>query len=908
MNDEDQLNFINNKMESSILIGNPGCGKTKTIIDFCIKKFNNSTEFLILTFSKKAQTDLITKGKLSSPIFNMYNIKTIHSLASVILKKILNKSSENINTVILSTFKVILNKDISVVSCLKKCKCIIIDEAQDINENQYNLIKLITDKLNIPLILVGDPNQNIYQFQGGSDKFLLNHSNNKYILTNNYRSTNQIINFCNYLRPHNDLPLMVCKTDKNNNKPLIYINSLDNIKEHILNEVNKSDCKLHEIAIIGPVKLSKNNANIGLQLICNLLYENNIKFIKYFKDDNNINFDNNEKIEIKENHVNILTCHSSKGLEFKKVLVINYHLSTFGRRPTKTDYNIFKYLWYVAFTRAIETLIIYTQENNIISEKDHPKYIFSAIEDVPKDCYDLIGNLNISHRFESEKNKLDFPIVDTINNNKYFNENNLYKFETSFKYDIVETKLFDINDDEINKIEDFYNYSKLYGKYFEELFTFYWFKNNKTIQDYINYKINLLGNIITISTEEQEKKYKQAIRLLKTHGIISSDNELNLFNINKNKLTTEEYEFIIYCRDKILDSSERIKILFTRHICEYDKSKIINYYKSLLNNIEPEKILFDIIIYFYQIENECLRLLNFDFSNHYNSIKDYFNKIDVLTFDKPKYKFQIRNFHDYIPLNGAIDILDDDETIIELKFSNNINMQNILQVLLYNNNYFFKKNMEIYNLKKGVKYTIKFNYDLWDFNCFLCDVLNIKMNNNIFILDIETNTINSDEDFTRPDNTEIIDRYIHEYNFNSIISNGLIKNKNKLTTSHINHIYEKDLLNADENYLIFNDDINKIFKYCDNPIFIAHNGKRFDFPILEYHNILNKSINNYKIIDTLYLFRLQVENNESNKLIDLHNAICKKDSIQLHRAKEDVILLVDIFNSLNYKTSDFLYI
>jgi len=906
MNDEDQLNFINNKIESSILIGNPGCGKTKTIIDFCIKKFNSSTEFLILTFSKKAQTDLITKGKLSSPIFNMYNIKTIHSLASVILKKILNKNSENINTVILSTFKVILNKDISVVSCLKKCKCIIIDEAQDINENQYNLIKLITDKLNIPLILVGDPNQNIYQFQGGSDKFLLNHSNNKYILTNNYRSTNQIINFCNYLRPHNDLPLMVCKTDKNNNKPLIYINSLDNIKEHILNEINKSDCKLHEIAIIGPVKLSKNDSSIGLQLICNLLYENNIKFIKYFKDDNNINFDNNEKIEVKENHVNILTCHSSKGLEFKKVLVINYHLSTFSRRPTKTDYNIFKYLWYVAFTRAIETLIIYTQKYN----ENNKKYIFSAIEDVPKDCYDIIGNLNISHHFEPENNniQLHFPIVDTINNNKYFNENNLYKFETSFKYDIVETKLFDINDDEINKIEDFYNYSKLYGKYFEELFTFYWFKNNKTIQDYINYKINLLENIIAISTKEEEEKYSKAITLLKKHGIISSDNKLDLFNIDKNKLTKEENEFIIYCRNKILDPSKTIIILFTKHICEYDKLKLINYYESLLNNVEPEKILFDIIIYFYQVENECLRLLNFDFSNHYNSIKDYFIKINILTFDKPKYKFQIRNFHDYIPLSGIIDILDNDETIIELKFSNNINMQNILQVLLYNNNYFFKKNMEIYNLKKGIKYTIKFNYDLWDFNCFLCDVLNIKMNNNIFILDIETNTINSDDDFTRPDNTEIIDRYIHEYNFNSIISDGLIKNKNKLTTSHINHIYEKDLLNADENYSIFNDDINKIFKYCNNPIFIAHNGKRFDFPILEYHNILNKFINNYKIIDTLYLFRLQIENNVSNKLIDLHNAICKKDSIQLHRAKEDVILLVDIFNSLNYKTNDFLYI
>ena len=183
------------------------------------------------------------------------------------------------------------------------------------------------------------------------------------------------------------------------------------------------------------------------------------------------------------------------------------------------------------------------------------------------------------------------------------------------------------------------------------------------------------------------------------------------------------------------------------------------------------------------------------------------------------------------------------------------------------------------------------------------------MNNNIFILDIETNTINTDDDFTEPQNTEIIDRYIHEYNFNSTISNGLIKNKHKLTTSHITKIYDNDLLNADENYSIFKEDINNLFKYCQNPIFIAHNGKRFDFPILEYHNILNKTNYNFKIIDTLYLFRLHINDyNGSNKLIELHNTICKKDIIQLHRAKEDVILLINIFNTLNYTTEDFLYI
>ena len=80
MNDDDQLKFINNyNIENSVIIGNPGCGKTKTIIDFCISNNINSNEFIIITFSKKAQVDLITKGQKLSHIFNIYNIRTIHS-------------------------------------------------------------------------------------------------------------------------------------------------------------------------------------------------------------------------------------------------------------------------------------------------------------------------------------------------------------------------------------------------------------------------------------------------------------------------------------------------------------------------------------------------------------------------------------------------------------------------------------------------------------------------------------------------------------------------------------------------------------------------------------------------------------------------------------------------------------
>ena len=139
-----------NITENLTIIGNPGCGKTKFIIDYCIHYFTKKNDFIIITFSNKAQIDFIEKGKRISNIFSNYNCKTIHKLAYLISKNVINKSSEsNLNTLILSTLKIIKNEDISQISFLKNCKIIFIDEAQDINENQYNLILLSNKKLHI---------------------------------------------------------------------------------------------------------------------------------------------------------------------------------------------------------------------------------------------------------------------------------------------------------------------------------------------------------------------------------------------------------------------------------------------------------------------------------------------------------------------------------------------------------------------------------------------------------------------------------------------------------------------------------------------------------------------------------------------------------------------------------------
>jgi hypothetical protein len=900
---EDQLLFVNSNIENCSVYGNPGCGKTRTIIEYCIKKFNDkqifsSQNFLILSFSKKSQTDFIKRGKHSSKpeLFNIYNVRTIHSLASSISYKLLKKQSDSRNTIILATYKNILDDsfDMTMIKSLSKCKFIIIDEAQDLNQNQYNLAKLIADKLNISLILVGDPNQNIYQFQGGSDKFLLNHSKIVYNLTKNYRSTNQIVQFCNYLRPHNFLPFMSSAKNTNNKKPLIYCNSLTNIKNHIIQELFKNDYNLEDIVIIGSVKKSNENySNIGLQMICNFLDDHNIKFVKHFADSNS---ECDEKIEfnIVKGHVNIITAHSSKGLEFKKTLVVNFHYNTFTRVPSEEQHNQHKYLWYVALSRSMEELIVYV---------DSSKHVFPTLQNVPSELYNIDGYIKypkINKKDDIKQKK--FTVTDILYDNKYFNENNLYEFNHTFKHSYTKQKLFDIND----RVElfEYSRYDALYGIFMEQLFTFYYHKNRNNVSLFVNNYKKRLHNTLFI-----EQNYVTTYNRLIHKGIISGDKQLNIEHIDNYSLTDKEFEFIQYCYQKM--NTKQMTVLLKLDTYEYDETKLANMIDSLLLTEHPEKIIFDITLYFYQIEYECKYILNKDYTPHLQSVSPYFSKLDILSCECDNFNFQVWTSHPHLPLDGIIDVVQKNkikDKIIELKFVKTISDKHIIQTLLYYNNLHYnwlhKKEIEIWNLLDGHKYIIQFENDFnnWNLNCFLCKILDIKMVNNVFMLDLETNTKDANVSFMYDYNNEIIDRYVYEYNLKCCVSDGLIKNKHKLVTSDIHHIIESDLLHAEPDITKFKHDIQDIMKYCEYPLFIAHNGNRFDFKILYYYNILNKE--KIKTLDSVVFLRLFNKNSPSNKLIDLYNSLFHDNYEQEHRAKSDTMMIVKICEKLELEYHD----
>jgi DNA helicase-2/ATP-dependent DNA helicase PcrA len=97
----------------------------------------------------------------------------------------------------------ILNTNKSALDyCQNQFQFILVDEVQDINKVQYKIIKLIAQK-NQNLFVVGDMLQNIFEWRGSSNKFVINFQNDwenvKTInLNTNYRSSKDIVDFANY--------------------------------------------------------------------------------------------------------------------------------------------------------------------------------------------------------------------------------------------------------------------------------------------------------------------------------------------------------------------------------------------------------------------------------------------------------------------------------------------------------------------------------------------------------------------------------------------------------------------------------------------------------------------------------------------------------------------------------------
>lgn len=199
-----QAEIINDDESKHIVVAaGPGSGKTRILVHklaaLLLLEDVKHEQLLMLTFSRSAATEF--KKHLIGLIGNaahFVEIKTFHSYCFDLLGKI--GSLDGVEDVVKDATEKINSGEVEQGRITKTV--VVIDEAQDMDENEFALIEaLMRQNDNMRVIAVGDDDQNIYEFRGSDSKylqsFITEHGAVKYEMTENYRSKQNIVALAN---------------------------------------------------------------------------------------------------------------------------------------------------------------------------------------------------------------------------------------------------------------------------------------------------------------------------------------------------------------------------------------------------------------------------------------------------------------------------------------------------------------------------------------------------------------------------------------------------------------------------------------------------------------------------------------------------------------------------------------
>ena len=186
-----------------MVIAGPGSGKTRVLVhklaSLLLMEDVKHEQLLMVTFSRAAATEF--KKRLIELIGNAANfidMKTFHSYCFDLMGKV--GTIDKADAIIKTTVKKIKNNEVEISRITKTV--LVIDEAQDMNEDEFALVEVLMEKNEeMRVIAVGDDDQNIYEWHGADSKYLLSFITEKkaakYELITNYRSKSNLVSFTN---------------------------------------------------------------------------------------------------------------------------------------------------------------------------------------------------------------------------------------------------------------------------------------------------------------------------------------------------------------------------------------------------------------------------------------------------------------------------------------------------------------------------------------------------------------------------------------------------------------------------------------------------------------------------------------------------------------------------------------
>lgn len=401
---QEQYDIIHNTDGCMKIVAGAGSGKTTTMAHYIKNQVRNNNmkeeEIIFISFTRFAAKEI--KEKIHIVMGSRHNIftGTFHKTMFKLLKlsnlekpeskKLFDvRMQEGVNF-FLEKMK---EKNEKLVQVLKKYKILAVDEFQDLDDDQFRFIVYFKEIVpSLIVVGIGDLAQNIYRFRGTSNEFLRTRLQKEvdtnlktFTLTHNFRSNKAILNLVNAMfseeiKQGHILPMKAPNSAILGKKPKYfeyarnpgkgYGEYEDLVAKTLIPIIKKAKESLKSVVLLFPIIKCA-----SFQMVTSLLKEYaklqgvKLDFHQIAKEDETCStVEFNYDTRALDSPIQLSTFHSSKGLEWDIVAIINIDDSIYNLRETDEDneahYAEKTNLTYVGFTRPIEELYVFSNANN----------------------------------------------------------------------------------------------------------------------------------------------------------------------------------------------------------------------------------------------------------------------------------------------------------------------------------------------------------------------------------------------------------------------------------------------------------------------------------------------------------------------------------------------------------------
>ena len=208
----------------------------------------------------KIKRELLTESEVTElyPNSNIWKIYTDYQAA------LLGSGGIDYDDILVCAHRILLDHDWIAKIYRSQYKHVCVDEAQDLNKAQYEFIKVLCGDVIKSVLMVGDPNQMIYGFNGSSKDYLCTHfvedfTPQKFELKENYRSTKAVIRAANKLRPGSQTEIdyaleggiKISEFDSEENEAAAIVATIKNLLDLKVHDEIEGEISLGNMVVIG---------------------------------------------------------------------------------------------------------------------------------------------------------------------------------------------------------------------------------------------------------------------------------------------------------------------------------------------------------------------------------------------------------------------------------------------------------------------------------------------------------------------------------------------------------------------------------------------------------------------------------------------------------------------------------